>query len=189
MPIPNFDHNNVLPPHLGNPTSPNEVSPYHSTILELCQRFATSTERIEILKGLIYFRIEAINHGITNGFQWIDGSFSENIEQSEGRAPNDIDVVSFVGHITKSIEFDIERNFEAFINTERSKVDYKVDHYPVVFDINPMITINATKYWIQLFSHNRNGVWKGIIELPLYDNPKLDNEALFFLNNCRYGNS
>ncbi len=39
-----------------------------------------------------------------------------------------------------------------------------------------------TKYWIQLFSHNRAGVWKGMIELPLYNTLDSDNEALNFLN-------
>ena len=45
-----------------------------------------------------------------------------------------------------------------------------------------MLTINATKYWIQLFSHNRKGVWKGMIEIPLYDKTDFDNEALAYLN-------
>lgn len=62
-----------------------------------------------------------------------------------------------------------------------SKTKYKVDHYTVEFDKNPMTTINATKYWIQLFSHNRNGVWKGMIEVPIYNNPDKDNEALTYL--------
>lgn len=92
-PIPSFDHNLVLPPHTGNPTLLGDVSPYEATILEFCQRFSTSPERIQLLKGLISFRLKMIDFGITDGFQWADGSFTENIELSDGRAPRDIDIM------------------------------------------------------------------------------------------------
>jgi hypothetical protein len=32
---------------------------------------------------------------LNQGFQWLDGSFAEQIELLEGRPPKDIDVVSF----------------------------------------------------------------------------------------------
>lgn len=100
MPIPDFDHNNVIPPHLGNPTEPDKISPYKADILEFCHKFATSPQRIEILKGFVNFRLEANKNGILCGFQWVDGSFSEDIEKSEQRAPNDIDVVSFISNVS-----------------------------------------------------------------------------------------
>lgn len=180
--IPDFNYNHVIPPHLGNPTVPSRISPYKTDILEFCRRFATSKERIEILKGYLRFRMEAFNHKIDNGFQWIDGSFSENIEISEKRAPNDIDVVSFISNVTPTMESDIITCFPEFINTDMSKKKYHVDHYIVVFDENPFSTIQYTKYWIQLFSHNRSGVWKGMIEIPLYKTLDNDNDALKYLN-------
>ncbi|MDD3108174.1 MAG: hypothetical protein PHV49_03055 [Alistipes sp.] len=94
--IPAFNHNNVIPPHLGNPTQISDVSPYECGIVEFCKHFATSSERIEILKGFVSFRMQMIENGIIHGYQWIDGSFSENIEESECRNPNDIDVVTFI---------------------------------------------------------------------------------------------
>ncbi|WP_414651656.1 DUF6932 family protein [Hafnia paralvei] len=33
--------------------------------------------------------------GLAEGFQWVDGSFTENIELIERRTPNDVDVVTF----------------------------------------------------------------------------------------------
>lgn len=182
MPIPAFNYNDVIPPHLGNPTDPQKISPYKADILDFCHRFATSPERIEILKGFVRFRLDAIKCGINDGFQWVDGSFSENIEKSEKRAPNDIDVVSFIPSVSSTVIASITANFAAFVNQRKSKAQYKVDHYIVEIDRNPMITINATKYWIQLFSHNRNGVWKGMIEIPIYGNSDKDNEALTYLN-------
>lgn len=93
--IPNFDHNNVVPPHLGNPTETTDLSPYSCNSLELCQNFATTKERIEILKGLISFRHKMTLNGITEGFEWLDGSFIENIEITEKRPPRDLDLVTF----------------------------------------------------------------------------------------------
>jgi hypothetical protein len=40
MPIPPFDLNLVLPPHLGDPTVLDELSPYPCTTVELCARSA-----------------------------------------------------------------------------------------------------------------------------------------------------
>ena len=39
-----------------------------------------------------------------------------------------------------------------------------------------------TRYWIQLFTHNRLGVWKGILRLEL-NTAEIDQEALTYLNN------
>jgi hypothetical protein len=78
--IPSFDHNGVIPPYLGNPANgSNFVSPYPTDSLELCQRFATSKDRIAILKKFMAFREEMRNFGIS-GFQYLDGSFLEDIE-------------------------------------------------------------------------------------------------------------
>lgn len=182
MPIPDFNHNNVIPPHLGDPTNSNMISPYKADIMEFCNKFAKSKERINILKGFINFRLDCYKWGINIGFQWIDGSFSENIEISEKRAPHDIDVVTFTGGLSEEKQHEIIKHFPAFGYSTQSKPLYYVDHYPVLMDVNPMLTINATKYWIQLFSHNRKGVWKGMIEIPLYDKTDFDNEALAYLN-------
>jgi len=90
MPIPDFDHNNVLPPHLSNPASRADLSPYPCTVEELCHKFSTSKRRIRILKNLIAFRERMTQFGIVNGFQWLDGSFLENVEVSQGREHQEI---------------------------------------------------------------------------------------------------
>ena len=80
MPIPAFNHNLVLPPHLGNPAAIGDLSPYSCTTLELCQRFGTTPERRAILGRYLDFRERMATEGLTNGFQWLDGSFLEDIE-------------------------------------------------------------------------------------------------------------
>ena len=181
MPIPNFDHNNVLPPHLGNPTNRNHLSPYPCTILELCHQFSTSPERIMILKNFVTFRQRMTNEGILNGFQWLDGSFMENIESSQGRQPRDLDVVTFFGGLTISQQTTIRGNFPEFANPTLAKTNYFLDHYPVDYSFSPDVTVEQTRYWIQLFTHNRLGVWKGMLRLPL-NTPFDDQHAIDYLN-------
>ena len=93
-PIPAFDHNLVLPPHLGEPTQPDHFSPYPCTTLQLCERLATTPERRRILGRILDFRERLQTEGLLTGFQWLDGSFLEDIEQRDGRPPRDLDVVT-----------------------------------------------------------------------------------------------
>ena len=180
-PIPNFDHNNVLPPHLGNPTDRSHLSPFPCTILELCHRFATSLQRVEILKGFITFRQQMNKSGIIYGFQWLNGSFLENIEVSEGRQPNDLDVVTFYGRLSPIDQAKIRTTFPEFANPTLAKIAYHLDHYAVDYNFHPDVTVEMTRYWIQLFTHNRKSVWKGILRLPL--NTQIDDQhATDYLN-------
>jgi hypothetical protein len=178
--IPKFDHNNVIPPHLGNPTEINHLSPYLCTTLELCTAFATSKERVEILSGLLSFREKMNLLGIKQGFQWIDGSFTENIEVSEKRAPRDLDLVTFYGGITIENQEKLLEKFTEFSNPQTAKLTYKLDHYAVDYCYNPDVTVESARYWIQLFSHNRLGVWKGILRLEL-NTPDIDAESIEYL--------
>lgn len=135
--IPPFSKNNVLPPFLGpTPTNRGYQSPYNSNIMEVCRYFAKTPARIEILKGFVQFRIDCSTHGIGEGFQWIDGSFMENVEVSQSRDPNDIDVVSLI-HAKNAAEEDIiNNNFPAFCSPKLSKKQYKVDHYFFILTIH-----------------------------------------------------
>lgn len=180
--IPPFNHNNVLPPYQGvNPVEPGCLSPYRSDILEFCQYFAKSPERIAILKGYVEFRLKCLKYGVQCGYQWIDGSFVENVEISQNRAPHDIDVVTMFALQDVNQQMVIANNFPAFVNPRLSKEQYMVDHYPCLVNVKPFGTIESVKYWNQLFGHNRAGVWKGMVELPLYNNDVMDNQALNYL--------
>ena len=185
--IPPFDHNNVLPPYVegGNPAKPSDQSPYKSDILEFCQRFATSSARIIILKGFVQFRLDMIANGVRGSHQWIDGSFIENVEVSQSRDPRDIDVASFVIIPNKAEETRLLTCFPAFANTTMAKATYYVDHYVNLLNGNPLYLIESSKYWSQLFSHNRSGVWKGMVQLPLYADDALDKQAMDYLNTLR----
>lgn len=171
----------MLPPYIGdNPALPVAQSPYRTDILDLCKHFGTTRSRVDILKGFIQFRLEAYTHGIYNTIQWIDGSFVEDKLKRENVEPNDIDVVTFV-NMPQPVQQAILVAFPDFVNCIASKQKYHVDHY--IIDIStPTAAVRNTQYWLQLFSHNRYGVWKGMLEIPLYQDNTKDLMAMDFLN-------
>jgi hypothetical protein len=166
-PIPNFDHNLVLPPHLGDPVDHGQLSPYPCTTLDLCQRLGTTPERRVILGKYLDFRERLRSEGLTNGFQWLDGSFLEDIETRESRPPKDIDVVTVYWGYDLTFQKRLLSSFPEVANPTLSKANFSVDHYPLDAGFNPMVTLESTRYWILLFSHNRLGVWKGMLKIEL----------------------
>jgi hypothetical protein len=175
MPIPAFDSIlNILPPHLGDPRKPEHLSPYPCTICEVCNRLCGSAERKSILMGLLGFRAELIKIGI-QGFQWLGGSFLEDIESQEGRAPNDIDAITFVSQpatpaeIRQALSVNLSLLSRSFV-----KSTYKVDHFLVPLSCTPRDLVNQARYWCGLFSHRRDRQWKGMLcaELCAVDDGK-----------------
>lgn len=167
MPIPVFNSNLVLPPHLGDPTLPTHMSPFPSTTKELCDRFATSPERIKILDGFLRLRSDLGKHGMTTGFQWLDGSFLEDIENSAKRAPKDIDVATFFWGADPAFAAKLVAAFPDLPYPARIKASYFVDHYVIDAGFHPEGTVIQASYWYGLFSHTRAGVWKGMLRVDL----------------------
>lgn len=185
MPIPAFDHNNVLPPHIGNPANGSHlVSPYPVTTVELVERFATSPQRITILNGLLSFRNNLHQIGLINGFQWLDGSFLEDIEAQEKRAPNDLDMITMYWGYDYLFQEEMIRQLPAFVDRDIAKADFLLDHFGFDVGIHPFATVEITRYWIQLFTHNRNRVWKGMVRIEL-NTPIEDANALQLLQNLQ----
>lgn len=170
MPIPAFDGIlNVLPPHIGDPTRPEDLSPYACTMAEICDRFPVTPKRKEILEGLLNFRAELITLGI-HGFQWLGGSFVENIEAQEIRDPGDVDVVTYVRIPADLHSLDAKfRSKPALLDRTAVKANYCVDHFLVPLCSAPTRVVDLTRYWYGLFSHRRDRVWKGMLVVDLAD--------------------
>lgn len=179
--IPAYNSNHVLPPYLGDANSPHSYSPYPCDIMEFCQHFATNTERIAILKGFVQFRLDCLANGIV-GRQWIDGDFVEDIEASEERKPEKMVVTTLMEIHTQDEANLIKENFPEFIDPRLSVPKFKVDHYVFVTNQSPDEIITWSKFWNLLYGHNRRGVWKGMLEIPLTDNNDNDQIALGYLN-------
>jgi hypothetical protein len=57
--------------------------------------------------------------------------------------------------------------FPECANPTLAKASFSLDHYPVDAGFSPAFTVESTRYGSQLFSHNRLGVWKGMLKIDL----------------------
>ncbi len=117
-----------------------------------------------ILLGLLDFRAVLHRLGLRQGFQWVDGSFLENIEQLENRTPNDIDVVTFVPSMARIPE----RELDAELDHATLKGRYSVDAYFVETDeLSTELLVGVSAYWYSVWSHRRTNLWKGFLQISL----------------------
>jgi hypothetical protein len=174
--IPPFNHSGVLPPYLGSDPGQTQagMSPYISTVDEIVSRFNTSTERRDILSGYLKFRRELRNIGVI-GWQWLDGSFLENVELNESRAPRDLDIVTFVTlpnslQTIAQVNIFVQQNINLFDRTH-TKPNFLCDAFFVDLRMGPYEVVRQARYWFGLFSHQRvTAVWKGMVEVTLPSN-------------------
>ncbi len=125
-----------------------------------------------------------IGHGI-NGVQWLDGSFVENVEFTQSRSPNDIDVVTFFARPQNLAD---PHAWAAFVGANQglffppaAKAQFKTDPYFVDISFGPLYVIDQATYWAGLFSHQRaTGLWKGLVKVWL-DSQRDDSNALQLL--------
>ena len=170
-----FLPNGLLPPFIGSPTE-NDRSPYKVPLSIFIHRFNTTTERKELLKGYLYYRIALHEIGIQNGFQWINGSFVENCEIINQRSPSDIDVITYfiIGpNRHETIKNCMDSNL---FDSRHTKPNYKCDAYGCELILNIQL-IEAVTYWYSLFSHKRDTFeWKGFLQIDL--SPQNERELL-----------
>lgn len=173
--IPDFGLGDVLPPFGGADVvgAVQPRSPYLSSMSEFVERFGTSPERREILRGLLDFRSHLRQSGFTEGFQWLDGSFVENCESVKGRAPGDVDVVSVLYRPDVHADDDawgvfIEDRADTIFDSQHCKNTYRCDAYYIDLDVDPHSVAEQTAYWFGLFSHQRDTFrWKGLVQIPI----------------------
>ena len=182
--IPDLNQSGVLPPFIPEqgPTDPSGMAPYKTTISEFVLRYAHSSERRAILRGLLEYRKRLKEIGVFSGFQWIDGSFVENVEQNCDRPPADVDIVTFALRPSNDLEDwkkIVSENTDLFL-PEEAKLQYSCDAYFVDLNTHPIHVVSNTRYWFGLFSHQREScLWKGMVEIPIVCG---DEEALEILN-------
>ena len=170
--IPNFNHSHVLPPFLGDsPSQAAQASPYTATAGELVARLGNTPQRCTLLKGLFAYRRALIDLGFSHGFQWLDGSFVEDIEAHESRSPNDIDVVTFAntpsGLDPNQVQALALAHPEVF-EPAQTKRHFGCDAYLVRLDGSPERLVSRAAYYQGLFSHRRSdNMWKGMLMLQL----------------------
>jgi hypothetical protein len=175
--IPAWNPQGLLPPvDPIDPASP-ERSPYRVALLDVVARFATSPQRRQILRGWLSYRAALHGMGLTGGFQWLDGSFLEQVEMRENRSPKDMDVVTFL-NVPEG--FAPSPRQIAVLDNEAAKRAYRIDGYFVELNLPNDQLVRRSAYWYSLWSHRRDHAWKGYLEADL--NPAADQQALDYLN-------
>ena len=170
--IPDWNAQGVIPPiNILQPTEA-ERSPYTVSLTDVVLRFGLSAERRKILDGFLRYRAALHTAGLVQGFQWLDGSFLEHVELLESRPPNDIDVVTFyklpVGKTQLGLQVqapDIFPNSRA--SKQTMKANYHVDAYAVHLGMVSERLIEQGTYWYSMWSHRRNQIWKGYVQVDL----------------------
>lgn len=175
--IPNHTHDGVLPPFIpgASPSDHGAVAPYRIELADFAERFAGTADRRAILSGLIAYRTALRAVGITSGFQWLDGSFVEDCEAIRGRAPKDIDLITFSfrpkAYADTAAWRELVHSRPDLFDPETTKAIYKCDAYFVDLGVHPVHVVAQTRYWFGLFSHQRDTyLWKGMIEVPFTEN-------------------
>jgi hypothetical protein len=120
---------------------------------------------------------------MTDAFQWIDGSFLEDVEVAEGRPPRDIDVVTFYWSADPDFSKNLAQTFPDILNHAKIKADFRTDHFPMDIGYHPATTVEITRFWTGLFSHTRAGVWKGMLRVDL--NTEADDVAASVILDAR----
>lgn len=177
--IPEWNAEGVLPPVNEDDPTGFDRAPYEVALAQVVERFATSVERCDILNGYLAHRAELHKMGIKTGFQWLDGSFTEDIEMLEHRPPRDIDVVTFTA--ADDAFFGNLGDHEINLlggDRENLKKEFRIDFY-IQSLLDPAESLVAmTTYWYGMWSHRRTGQWKGFLKVDLSPAQDVDAENL-----------
>ncbi|MBS1969480.1 MAG: hypothetical protein JSU04_04200 [Bdellovibrionales bacterium] len=124
-----------------------------------------SDQRRKILSGFLDLRRELKRRGL-HGAQWIDGSFLEH-EYRRGRAPADLDVVTWVTAPDLTSMGWLEEALKDLPVGNDAKKTYLCDVYFDIANADGFVEPSGAAYWIGLFGHTRSKEWKGFIQISL----------------------
>lgn len=174
--IPAWNSAGVLPPiRHGKPGHDPDRSPYRVPLHQLVEHFTETSERLAIMRGLLGYRQALHAANIVNGFQWLDGSFMEQVEVLESSTPNDIDVVTFFSMPEGMSQQALARNYGDLFTPVKSKAIFRVDAYGCILgEPTTSSHVKQISYWYSMWSHRRNGLWKGFIQVDLDPAEDLD---------------
>ena len=145
------------------------------------QRFAFTPHRTRLVHNLIDYRNALYTAGITDGLQWINGSFVEHVETrprpGKSPTPYDINVMTFY-HPPDPQPPDLLDLFDASVTLHR----YNIDAYGIPLGMEfTADEVEAITYWYGMWSLRKDDHEpKGFVQVHL--DPSNDAEALRVLN-------
>ena len=167
-PIPNWSSRGVLPPINSATPTLLDRSPYRVSLIDFVLRFGNTDPRRRIVAGFLDFRSALHGIGVDSGFQWVDGSFLEDIERVENRPPRDLDLVTFFRLPEGQTQQTLWDAYPHIFNNAYCKENFCVDAYFKILDVRSLESLVAqSAYWYSVWSHRRNGDWKGYLQLDL----------------------
>ena len=183
MTIPQWDRNRLIPPIRPDTpeeggTQPFSRSPYEATLEEFVERFIINHDRAVLIQGFLDYRAALHHEGITRGFQWVNGSFVENVEewQENAHTPNDIDVITYY-YPPGTQNPNVAPLFWPPETKQRFHIDARGVQLGLALDEG---TVGDIAYYYGLWSHRtRDQLWKGFVHIDL--DPTEDNPALQIL--------
>lgn len=157
----------LSPANLDKPHD-SDRSPYRGTLAELVERFGATPQRRVLLDGLLRYRAALHAAGLVSGFQWLDGSFTENVEELLRRPPNDLDLVTFYELPPDSSQQELLGAAPHLFDRAQMKAAYRVDAFYEHLGTAPRRAVEASAYWYGLYSHRRKTLeWKGFVQVEL----------------------
>lgn len=163
-----WDEAGLIPPVNPNTTTNHNRSPYRMTPSNFVERFGVTEKRCALLADFLDLRTALYEARLVQGFQWINGSFAEHVEVSRDRAPNDIDVVTFY-HIPD--DYGTQRKLRdahpSLFESQWGASGSIHSYFQHLNSIAPERLVRRTAYWYSLWSHTREGTWKGFLEVDL----------------------
>jgi hypothetical protein len=145
------------------------MSPYNVPLTELVLRLGSTPTRRSLLMGLLDYRVACHRIGMRDGFQWVNGSFVECASPQDGGEPSDIDVVTFFHVPTGETQESLLQADASLFDFRESKAKYKIDGYFVGLDNDLQYLVRTITYWNSLWSHTRQDVRKGYLQIALSD--------------------
>jgi hypothetical protein len=183
--IPAWNLHGIIPPF--DPIDPTGTvrSPYIVALPDMVLRFAVTPERVEIMEGFLRYRRLLHTAGIVAGFQWLDGSFLEDVEYIRTAPPKDIDVTTFYRLPDGKTQDEFIKNHTNLFDHRAIKQQHYTDGYSVCLDPNNLeYCIERANYWYGVWSLQRDTFrWKGFVQVSLA--PQADVLAVETLHNQR----
>lgn len=152
-------------------------SPYEATMMHMVERFAFTPHQARLIHNLIDYRTALYAVGITDGFQWINGSFVEHVETRPrpGKAPRpcDVDVVTFY-HLPSQQTTETDDLFRVSATRQR----FNIDGYGIPLGVEfTADEVEAVAYWYGMWSLRiDDNEPKGFVQVHL--DPQNDSNAL-----------
>jgi hypothetical protein len=105
---------------------------------------------------------------MVSGFQWLDGSYLEDVETQEDRPPRDMDVVTFYNLPMGQTQQSLFERYKELFDPDRLLTTYAVDAYfTMLGKPTDQQQVKNVAYWYSIWSHRRNGLWKGFVQVTM----------------------